>query len=71
MKPENYERYKTRIAGFEVEITTYRLGGRYFCRVDNVDPGATIARGNGETLEQARDAAFDSAISMLHSKRPS
>ena len=44
---------KESIDGLEVGVTSYRIGSRFACRVDNVDPGAIIGRGSGSTREAA------------------
>ena len=53
------------LAGFPVRITTYRVGEGYHCRIDNVSPGATIARASGSTAIEARDEATTSAQERL------
>ena len=47
-KPEGHQRRKATCEGWEIGITSYKLKDRYYCKIDNIDPGATIARGQGE-----------------------
>ena len=49
------------LAGREVGVTSYRVGSRYSCRIDNVDPGAVIGRAIGLTRDEAEGAALASA----------
>jgi len=50
----------------EVGVTTYKVGNRYGCRVDNVDPGDIIGRGSGDTVAEAELAALTNAGNMLN-----
>jgi hypothetical protein len=56
-----FRRTRVMLAGREVGVTSYRVGCRFSCRVDNVDPGAVIGRAVGATREEAEDAALASA----------
>jgi hypothetical protein len=57
MRTEDYQRREENLAGWPVGIVSYRLGDRWFCEIDNVSPGARIARAEGPTREAAeRDA---------------
>jgi len=46
-------------------VTTYMVGTRWSCRVDNVDPGTVIARASGATREEAENVALGSASVTL------
>lgn len=62
------EEYKTEhrvLGGVEVEVLTYKIGEEYFCHVANKDPGATIARAEGATREEAFNAAMSKALQRL------
>jgi hypothetical protein len=48
-----------------INITTYQIGERFYCHIDNVSPGATIARTEGDSLEEAREAALQKATTRL------
>jgi hypothetical protein len=68
-RPEQYSRRRDAVGGWEVEITSYRLGATHFCHIDNVSPGATIARGEGESREQAEGEALAKARERLEKSR--
>ena len=48
LKADDFRIDKQEIAGWPVNITSYKIGKMYYCHVDNVDPGTTIARVEGE-----------------------
>jgi hypothetical protein len=57
MRAEDYQRREEQLAGWPVGIVSYRLGDTWYCEIDNVSPGARIARAEGATREEAeRDA---------------
>ena len=64
-KPELYERRHTTLEGWNIGITSYKLRDRFYCKVDNVDPGATIARAQGDTREAAESEALRKAGARL------
>jgi hypothetical protein len=68
MKPEEYQVQPHEIAGWKVNVTSYAIGDRYYCHVDNVDPGATIVRTEGPTREEAMVIALAKAQERLRSK---
>ncbi len=65
MKAEDYSRRKTELAGWPVNLTSYKVGDRYHCIIDNVDPGAWIARAEGATREEAEAKATEQAQASL------
>ena len=65
MKAEDYRKEQKEVEGKMINITTYKIGERYFCHIDNVSPGATIARTEGASLEEARDLALQKAAHRL------
>ena len=65
MRAEDYQRRREEIGGWPVGIVSYRLGDRFFCEVDNVSPGARIARAEGATREEAERAAVADALRRL------
>lgn len=58
LRAENFQQEDSDINGVRVRIVTYQVGERFFCHVENQDPGATIARGEGQTREEARRQAL-------------
>lgn len=69
MKPEDYVRRQETLHGWPVNCVSYRLGDRYYCTVDNVDPGARLARGEGASREEAEREALDKAARYLAQTR--
>ena len=65
MKTEDYTERKTEVEGWPINITTYKLGNEYRCKIDNVSPGATLARTAAGTREEAEQKALDRAKELL------
>ena len=65
MKPEEYTERKMDIEGWPVNITTYRLGDEWYCKVDNVSPGAWLARTKGASREAVEKDAIGRARGHL------
>ena len=61
LKAEEYTTRRERVGQFEISIMSYRLGDTYYCSVDNVDPGAVVARADGTTRAEAEGAAVEKA----------
>ncbi len=61
LKAEDYATRRERVGPFEISIMSYRLGDIYYCSVDNVDPGAVVARADGKTRAEAESAAVKKA----------
>ncbi len=53
------------LEGVQVQVTSYRIGERYSCTVDNIDPGAVIGRGSGPDRQTAEEAAMNQASMKL------
>lgn len=69
MNAEEYSERKLEIEGWQVNLTTYRIGEIYHCHADNVSPGAIIARTTGSTREEAENKALERAKIYLASTR--
>ena len=69
MKAEEYTERQEAIDGWQVHIVTYRIGDRFYCTIDNVDPGARFARADGDTREQAERVALEKARKYLGQTR--
>ena len=65
MKPEQYSERKLEIKGWPVNVTSYKLGDQFYCKVDNVSPGAWLARTHAPTREDAEKQAVDRATKLL------
>jgi hypothetical protein len=69
LRAEDYRRRRERLEGWDIGITSYKLGGRYCCEVDNVSPGARLARGEGATRDEAEAEALNKARELLAKTR--
>ncbi len=63
--PQEYRERTEAVPPFKMHIVSYKLGDKYFCTVDNVDPGANIARAEGSTRENAEANATAKARARL------
>ncbi|MDX6751024.1 hypothetical protein SH611_14480 [Geminicoccaceae bacterium 1502E] len=64
-RAEGYQSRQAELSGWPVRISSWRLAERWRCEVDNVDPGAVIARAEGTTREAAETAACEKAAARL------
>jgi len=62
---ENYRVETKEVAGVKVSLTSYRIGDRFHCHVANLDPGATIARAEAGSPEEAETLALTKALERL------
>jgi len=69
MRPEEYSRRQEDVGRWKINIISFRLGDRYYCTVDNVEPGAWLARAEGKTREEAEKAAIEKATARLSKTR--
>jgi len=65
LRAEEFRSDTTEISGVKIGVTSYRIGNRYHCHVANADPGATIARADGDTREEALQRALTKATERL------
>lgn len=65
MKVEEHQERRLEIAGWPVQLTSYRIGGQFHCSADNVSPGATLARTTGATREEAENKAIERVTQYL------
>ena len=70
MRPSDQSQRRLELSGFPVRVISYRLELTYHATVDNVEPGARIARGEGPTREAAEEAALADAARRLERTRP-
>ncbi len=62
MKPREYSERQVEIEGWQVRLTSYKVGDVFYCQADNVSPGAWLARTTGDGArrgggEGARDCS--------------
>jgi len=65
LRAEELQSREDKIEGWPVRITSYRVGNQYRSTVDNIDPGATVARGAGPSREAAELEAISTARERL------
>ena len=69
MRVEDFTERSLQLSGWDVHLTTYRLGEIYHCKADNVSPGAALARTTGESREVAEQKAIERAEQLLSRTR--
>jgi hypothetical protein len=65
MKAEEYQERQLEIAGWPVNLASYRLGAEWHCKADNVSPGAGLCRTTGASREDAEQKAIARAGELL------
>lgn len=69
MKAEEFSVTELELAGWPVRITSYRIGGTWHAKADNVSPGANIARAKAGAREQAESRVIEKASERLGATR--
>lgn len=69
LRPEEFTERRETVGVFEINVRTYRLGDVYHCLVDNVSPGAVVARADGPTREEAEAVAVGKARERVEQTR--
>lgn len=64
-KPEDYSERKAQVAGWPINIVTYRLGTTYYTTVENTDPGAWVVKAEGTSKQEAETKALKDAEALL------
>jgi hypothetical protein len=65
MQAEEFQEKKLELAGWPVNLSSYRLGEEWHCKADNDSPGAALCRTTGATREEAEERAIDRARQLL------
>jgi hypothetical protein len=65
MKAEEFQERKLEVAGWTVNLSSYRLGNEWHCKADNVSPGAALAYTVGPSREEAEQKALLRAEGLL------
>lgn len=68
-RPSEYAERVEPCGAFRVRVVSFRLGSRYHCSVDNVDPGAVVARAEAATRQEAEAAALKQARERIERTR--
>jgi hypothetical protein len=69
LSAQEYQREHRDVLGWSVNVTSYKIGDRFYCHIDNIDPGATIARTDAQTRDEAITKALETARERLSSTR--
>ncbi len=69
MHAEEFQEKKLELAGWPVNLSSYRLGAEWHCKADNVSPGAALFRTTGATREEAEQKAITRAEELLKRTR--
>jgi len=70
MIPEQFTEREVEVAGWRLRLTSYRLGNRYYCKVDNISPGAWLARATAPALAEAEKKVLRHARRLLSRTKP-
>ena len=65
MNAEEFRERKIEVAGWMVNLSSYRLGDAWHAKADNMSPGAALARSTGPTREKAEADAVARATELL------
>ncbi|MEW5977309.1 MAG: MBL fold metallo-hydrolase [Acidobacteriota bacterium] len=69
MKPSDYAEQLLEVGGWKVRLTSYRLGEKYYCKADNVEPGACLTRVEGSSKVEVEEKALAKAREYLSRTR--
>jgi len=65
MRAEEYAERGLELAGWPVNVASYRLGTEWHAKADNVSPGAALARATGTTRDEAERKVLARAEQLL------
>ncbi len=65
MKPEHFSERLVEVDGWQVNLTTYKLGEKWHTKADNVSPVAAFARVIAGTRVEAESQALARAKDLL------
>ena len=68
-KTEEYQIRMCSEGQWRLQVKSYRLADKFFCLVDNVDPGARVVLSEGSTRKAAEEIALKKAKQMLQGTR--
>lgn len=69
MRAEGFSRTARDLAGWAVEVESYRAGDTFYCTISSADAGARFARGQGRSRDEAERAAIEKAERWLGQTR--
>lgn len=70
LKADDFNVNTREISGLTVNVTSYKIGNKYYCHIDNIDPGATIVRLDGESKDEVIQTALEKAMQRLSRRTP-
>jgi thiosulfate/3-mercaptopyruvate sulfurtransferase len=62
---QEFQERRLSLAGWPVNLSSYRLDDEWHCEADNVSPGASLASTTGATRQEAEDKALARAEALL------
>jgi hypothetical protein len=65
LRVEEFGERSLQLSGWDIHLTTYRLGAVWHCKADNVSPGAALARTTGYSRDEAESRAIERAEQLL------
>jgi hypothetical protein len=65
MNAEEFQERRLELAGWPVNVASYRLGEVWHSKADNVSPGAGLCRTTGATRQEAEEKAIRRAEELL------
>ena len=68
-RAEHFQERQVSIAGWDINVTSYRLGDLWHAKADNVSPGAVVARASGPTRSDAESTVVIRATQLLRPRR--
>jgi hypothetical protein len=66
---EEREERRDLLDGWPIRLTTSRVGELFVCKIDNIDPGTLLSRGEGRSREEAERAALTMARARMTSTK--
>ena len=64
-QPNEFQKRAICVEGVDLEIQSYRVGTRWGAKVETTEAGNSLARGSGQTREEAEGSAIESAKMVL------
>jgi hypothetical protein len=71
MLAEDFQKQPLELAGWNMHLTSYRIGSNYLAEVETESSGVTIARATDRTRAIAEERAVETAVRRLKRTRRS
>lgn len=69
MRAEGFSRTARHLAGWAIEVESYRAGDTFHCTISSADAGARLARGQGRSRDEAERVTLEKAERRLGQTR--